>query len=796
MADVVGSGRKPRMLWGSESLGRFRAWLADQPFFEPDALTQILRSLILPLTIFFIICVAIAALLNSYVSYTTTTTQWQRMVGRLADMVQARYTLDMMVAAETSDAVLAVNARSAQTVLESIFPADGLVPGRVVLVSGADDRIQATLPEGHAFTGLALTDALGEAQPLTTFGRRAGVMAMTLPNGEEVLATVRHLDPPMGAIAIIDPVIVVHQRWQERSVLVTTALLTAILVLLLLGGAFHWQAYQLRSTDQRFLAARRRFDTALQRGRCGLWDWDVARGRIYWSASMSALLGHEAGDQVMSFGQLADRIHPEDKAILAITDQLLAGDVTSIDHTFRIRNAEGRWMWLRARAEVSNTASTDHGLSLVGIAVDITEQKRLAAASEQADLRLRDAIEAISESFVLWDADNRLVMCNHKFQELHRLDTDLIDAGTPYRVIADASAQSIRAVPHTMQTLAAGGRNFEAELNDGRWLSINERRTKDGGFVSVGTDISGLKQHEAQLVASEQALLATVADLRRSRQALEEQTEKLVELADRYAAEKTRAELANHAKSEFLANMSHELRTPLNAIIGFSEIMENGSFGPLGSEKYTEYAQDIMGSGRHLLDLIDDILDMSKIEAGCYQIDFETLDLSALLDECIRTVAVKAETKDITLGNDIAPDLLIRGGRRPMKQIVLNLLSNAVKFTPEGGTIRVRGRCLGDSVNIVIADSGIGIPANAMAKIGRPFEQVENQMTKSHQGSGLGLAISRSLAQIHGGRLRVFSREDRGTIVCVRLHGSGCDDLPEATPEEPDTARSTEPAEA
>lgn len=785
MADVAGSGRNSRMLWGSESLGRFRAWLADQPFVEPDALARNLRRLILPLTIFFIICVALAAVLNSYMSYTTTNSQWQRMVSRLADMVQARYALDMMVTAERSDAVSASTAVNAQAVLEGLFPADGLVPGRVVLVSDANDRIQATLPDGHAFSGLTLTQALGDAQPLTTFGRRAGVITLTLPNGEDVLATVRHLDRPMGAIAIVDPISIVHQRWQERSVLVTTALLTAIMVLLLLGGAFHWQTYQLRSTDQRFLAARRRFDTALQRGRCGLWDWDVARGRIYWSASMSALLGHHTGDQVMSFGQLADRIHPEDKSILSITDRLLSGDVRSIDHTFRIRNAEGRWMWLRARAEVSDSASADQGLSLVGIAVDVTEQKRLAAASEQADLRLRDAIEAISESFVLWDADNRLVMCNRIFQELHRLDTELVEVGTPYRAIADASAQSIKAVPETMQTLAAGGRSFEAELTDGRWLSISERRTKDGGFVSIGTDISGLKQHEARLVASERALLATVADLRRSRQALEEQTEKLVELADRYAAEKTRAELANQTKSEFLANMSHELRTPLNAIIGFSEIMESGSFGPLGSEKYTEYAQDISGSGRHLLDLIDDILDMSKIEAGRYQIEFEKLDLSALLDECIRIVSVKAEPKEITLDNTIAPDLSVRGGRRPMKQIVLNLLSNAVKFTPENGTVRVRCRCVGNGVNIVIADNGIGIPADAMEKLGRPFEQVENQLTKSHQGSGLGLAISRSLAQLHGGRLRVFSKEDEGTIVCVRLRGSGCDHTLGATTAEP-----------
>ena len=164
-----------------------------------------------------------------------------------------------------------------------------------------------------------------------------------------------------------------------------------------------------------------------------------------------------------------------------------------------------------------------------------------------------------------------------------------------------------------------GARTFEAQLDDGRWLQISERRTKDGGFVSVGTDITELKRHEEKLIESEQRLMATVADLRTSQQTLERQTEQLADLAEKYAEEKDRAEEANQAKSKFLANMSHELRTPLNAIIGFSEIMESGMFGPLGADKYHEYCRDIRESGHYLLDVINDILDMSKIEAGRIQ---------------------------------------------------------------------------------------------------------------------------------------------------------------------------------
>ena len=161
-----------------------------------------------------------------------------------------------------------------------------------------------------------------------------------------------------------------------------------------------------------------------------------------------------------------------------------------------------------------------------------------------------------------------------------------------------------------------GSRTFEARLDDGRWLQINERRTKDGGYVSVGTDITALKRHEQRLVESEKQLIATVQDLKQSRQKLEAQAQQLADLAERYLDQKAQAESANRAKSEFLANMSHELRTPLNAIIGFAEVMESGIFGALGSDKYGEYCRDIRSSGEYLLSVINDILDMSRIEAG------------------------------------------------------------------------------------------------------------------------------------------------------------------------------------
>jgi two-component system cell cycle sensor histidine kinase PleC len=395
----------------------------------------------------------------------------------------------------------------------------------------------------------------------------------------------------------------------------------------------------------------------------------------------------------------------------------------------------------------------DPGMRLIGIAVDITEQKRLVAKTEAADVRLRDAIESISEAFVVWDADNRLVVCNSKFQSLHSLADEAVTPGSTYETVVAAGGRPVvRTQMIGENRREPGGRTFEAQLDDGRWLHISERRTKDGGFVSVGTDITALKRHQ---------------------QALEVQKEQLKDLAEKYSNEKTRAIEASKAKSEFLANMSHELRTPLNAIIGFSEIMESGMFGPLGTAKYVEYCRDIRESGQFLLDVIHDILDMSKIEAGRFRLELESLPLNDMLSEAMRMVALRADAKKLTLNAESTPDMRLVVDRRAFKQIMLNLLSNAVKFTPQGGRVDVRARAVGPSVLIAIEDTGIGIPGDALKKLGRPFEQVESQLTKSHQGSGLGLAIAKSLVELHGGAMRMRSTMGTGTIVLVRLPQSG-----------------------
>src|SRR5690349_5251068 len=388
-----------------------------------------------------------------------------------------------------------------------------------------------------------------------------------------------------------------------------------------------------------------------------------------------------------------------------------------------MRHADGHWVWLRARCELVAQAN-DPGLHLIGIAVDITEQKSLVEKTVAADMRLRDAIETIPEAFVLWDADNRLVLCNSNFQELHRLPDEAITVGASYEsVVAAGSKPVVRNKIINAGPSIPGARTFEAQLEDGRWLHISERRTKDGGYVSVGTDITALKTHEEKLIDSEKRLMASVTDLRVSQQ-------RSAELAQKYAEEKTRAEEANQAKSKFLANMSHELRTPLNAIIGFSEIMESGMFGPLGSDKYREYCHDIHQSGQYLLDVINDILDMSKIEAGRIRLDAEPIELDSFLNDAMRVVSGRANDKRLKLIARIGAGIRLTADHRLLKQIILNLLSNAVKFTPEGGRVTIRARAtVGGWVSVSIADTGIGIPEDALARLGRPFEQVESQLT-------------------------------------------------------------------
>jgi len=655
-----------------------------------------------------------------------------------------------------------------QTLVKGM-PASVLSRSRVLLLADASGLVVAVHPPMQD-APKTLNEILGDAQPLTTFADRAGVMTIRLASGQQGIATVRSLPASAGQIAVVQPLPHVLSGWWARTIGHVSLLGATIVVLLGIGIAYVMQANRARAADEVCEKVRDRIDSALNRGRCGLWDWDIGRGRLYWSDSMYELLGYERQDEFLSFGEVNAMIHPEDQDLYTLAEQLASARTSLVDYEFRIRSASGEWVWLRARAELMSDPD-DAASHLVGIAVDVTEQRGLEEKTAKADARLHDAIEAISEAFVLWDANNRLVLCNSKFLKLHELSADAEIQGKSYAdVMAQGRPPEIQHQFMRAQKQDVGARSYEARLQDGRWLQINERRTKDGGYVSVGTDITALKRHEQRLVESEKELIATVLDLKQSRQKLQAQTQQLADLAERYLDQKAQAESANRAKSEFLANMSHELRTPLNAIIGFAEVMQSGIFGPLGSDKYEEYCTDIRSSGEYLLSVINDILDMSRIEAGRTTLTKQPIAVNASIQRALRLVNEQIKAKNLSITVDVNPeDIVVPADERAIHQILVNLLQNATKFTGDGGCITVRTRQAGDAVNIYVEDNGIGIPASALHKLGQPFEQVETEFSKSYKGSGLGLAIARSLTELHGGSLRIRSQEGVGTIVLVHL---------------------------
>ncbi len=679
-------------------------------------------------------------------------------LGLFADTVAAKF---QMVGPKDTEAW--------QITLEENLPTGTTRQGRIVLIADAEGRIKATVPYDLSRLEHTIAQVIGSGQPLMAFASDAGVLPVTLSDGRDAIVTVRNIDQPATQLAMFQPQDRALEGWWRKTVFDITIISTTGLLLILIAAAFLSRP-TLPAHGSSIAATRLAdFDHVLGEAGCGLWDWNVARGQVRWSNSMFALLGLAPRDEDMSFHDAASFVHG-DTDLYALTQDAMRDERDTIDETLRMRDAHGDWMRVRLSAKLMRDG--DNGETHLIAAVTRSNASQSPASwSQAADARLRDAIESISEAFVLWDNDNRLVLCNNKFQQFHNLPESSVMPGTPYEhVLAAASEPLVRKRVVVTGDVRSDARTYEAQLENNRWLYIDERRTKDGGYVCVSTDITRLKQNEQKLFESEKEMKATVADLRNSRRELELQKQQLVILTEKYALEKNRAEAANRSKSQFLATFSHELRTPLNAIIGFSDVMQKTLFGKLGNAKYEEYARYIHESGTYLLEVINDILDMSKFEAGRMQLQIETLDLGEIIDDSIRVVAEGAKARDIKLKRNGAISLEIQADRRALKQTLLNLLANAVKFTPEGGDVKIRlARAPKGRVKIAIADTGIGIPEHEIKNLGRPFEQVENQFTKSHKGSGLGLAISRSLVEMHGGTIDIISKEGKGTTVTCFL---------------------------
>jgi two-component system cell cycle sensor histidine kinase PleC len=442
--------------------------------------------------------------------------------------------------------------------------------------------------------------------------------------------------------------------------------------------------------------------------------------------------------------------------------------------------ADGRWLL------VSRQGTSDGGS--VHVRTDITrlkKQERALRENEErlrlAEARLRDAIESLDAAFALFDAEDRLVLCNGKYRALCEDIADCIVPGTTFEtivrrrvedgVIAEAIGQEEEWIAQRMQRHRNPGAALEVRQSDGHWLLMAERRTADGGYVAIGTEITRLKRQEQALMDNEDQLRGMLREVEESHAQLERQSIQLTRLAEQAAAQGEEARAANAAKSEFLAHMSHELRTPLNSIIGFSEIMKTEMLGPIGTPKYKSYAVDIHDSGTHLLNLINDLLDLAKIEAGRLELYEEDCDLAQIIAASLHLLGEPAQRASVRLSQHCDPTLpLVRGDERKIRQILLNLLSNAIKFTPAGGEVSVRARLLGDgAVTISVADTGIGIPADQIERVMEPFTQVEHVLSRSYAGTGLGLPLCKELAQLHGGTLVLTSIVGAGTTVTLTL---------------------------
>ncbi len=500
------------------------------------------------------------------------------------------------------------------------------------------------------------------------------------------------------------------------------------------------------------------------------WEWRADVQRLSVNREFAKLLGMQEA-ATLSLHEVLVMIDPADhEALLSSLEEI---EHTTVGFTLRALKS-GRPVWIECRGSVVERRE-DSGPSrsvkiprrIQGIGSDVSEKRESEPKLRALQERLAVAIEGFAGPFALFNAHRKLVIANRRFLMLFGGPEASDWSGASYETVALAASAHIRTEnpdPEDPQARIV-------ELADGRFFKLVDRRTADGGIVSVGVDISTQKEVEARLESNRRELGRTLQKVRLAE-------DRASQLAGQYEAEKLRAEEASIAKTAFLANMSHELRTPLNAVIGFSEVMANEIFGPLGNDKYRQYSKDIWESGQHLLDLISDVLDTAKVEAGKMSLNLAPIDLEEVIDSAVRITRRRADEKQIAIRISLGSVHEIEADHRLLKQMLLNLLSNAIKFTGDGGQVEVLTELHGASVHVCVRDNGVGIPAEHLPRLARPFEQVENQLSRQYRGTGLGLALTKSLVEMHGGRFQIDSELGKGTMVTLvfpvaRADGTG-----------------------
>ena len=375
---------------------------------------------------------------------------------------------------------------------------------------------------------------------------------------------------------------------------------------------------------------------------------------------------------------------------------------------------------------------------------EATAVDREARARRTAEARLLSAFESAPAAFALYDSEDRLVLSNSVYRSFFAPINDLIvpgrtfqelsEATVKYRAFADEHPDEREFLRWRMDQHRLGIGEPVLQLRDGRWILMRERRTEDGDTVLFYSDITPLKEREAQLGLARQE-----------------------------------AEQANQVKTAFLANMSHELRTPLNAIIGFSEMIERKVLGPI-SENYRQYGEIVRTSGQHLLAIVNDILDIAKLNAGKTELHLEPVDINRTIVEAIAIMSRKADIAGIAIVMDLAsPASIVDADPVRIRQVLLNVLANAVKFTPAGGRIDVSTSVTPTDLRIAVKDNGVGMAPEDIPRALEPFTQVGRERVQAQEGTGLGLPISQTLVELHGGRLEISSAPKQGTTVTINL---------------------------
>jgi PAS domain S-box-containing protein len=503
----------------------------------------------------------------------------------------------------------------------------------------------------------------------------------------------------------------------------------------------------LRRSDERFRALA-------ESSRAIPWEADFATYRItYVGPQIEAVVGFSAADWVGK-DLWPERLHPEDRdrILREAADYARAG----VDHNleYRLIAADDRVVWIRDL--VSVIKSEDGQTWLYGAMVDVTEEKQIEQTLRESEARYRQA-ERVA-GLVHWSSVGG---DTSRWQEpkLAFSDTAAAFFGLPQGSLPATTAEYVDRVVH-LDDRERLRRSFADLTRDkAEEFTLEYRIQRKDGSVAVVSEIG------RRFLADDgrlQSAFGTVQDVTERKQ-----TEDALRRAQ------MEAEIANRAKSQFLANVSHELRTPLNAIIGFSEVMKGELMGPLGSSVYKEYAGDIHESGRHLLAIINDILDLSRVEAGQTALNESTIEVQTLVGACLILVRGKAHAGGLTMSVESSTAVpAIVGDERLLKQTLLNLLSNAIKFTPRDGAVRISTKATAIGIEIAVADSGIGMSESELAKVAKPFVQLENWLVRKYEGTGLGLSIAKAFCELHGGRLEMVSAPGRGTIATIHLPAS------------------------